>query len=1177
MDFTARIPIYVPWPGETFVKKLLISVAGVLVLLFAVLLIVPSFIDWNARKQEITAAVREATGRNLTILGNIDVTILPNPAIRVADVRFANIKGAAAPDMIRVQEARVSVALGPLFEGRLAAVVGLVKPVVHLEKLRNGDASWNFRTAGSDAPDTTADIGSSGSSIDLKLDRFEIIDGTVTYYDAGEGSVRRLDRLNSTISFDSLSGPFKADGVALIGDMPLTLQLSTGRLRPKAPLPLSAMVTGPDENTVLRLQGSVTAPIGDGSFVGEMRLDSENFATFLQSLKVRAIPAALSRPFAAKTEITASKQGIGLNTMELSLGDVRATGTVTLEYDKKPRLTANLRSTNLNVDTLLAEKGRLGGKAGAGSDRPASDPAGKSERAANGGSAGTGFALPEGLEAAVQLAADVVQYRGGVIRRAAMRARLKDGRISIEETGAILPGNTWVEAKGAVTVAQGIPQIDLRVLGQSDNLREALGWLDVDVTAVPADRLRRFKFSSTVAGTPRDLSATDIDVTLDSSRITGGLVLAFRERPAFGLRLEVDRFSLDGYSPSRRAGIGQRRALTGNSDAATARRAPAPGPGGALSPILQHLKSFDANIEATVQRLVVAKTTAKNFKIDIKIANGAVELRKASVTDYAGLQGVVSGKLAGKPTNPEFSADYSVKLQDRARFVRFLDKPAILRDGRLSGLSVSGTVSGTLDRLKVATKLTGMDGRIDLRGSIRSALLDPTANLAVTIKFPELTNVVQIAARDYTPAAGKLGAVDLSFQAEGTPTYIKLSDISGSTGPVSLRGNADIELSGPRPKLRLSLSTSEVLLDLFFPPERKRRSAAPARHRIIPAAAIAGSGAPAAKSWSRTPLDLSVLHALDADITLAMAALTKGLYRLKNSQMQAQIEAGKLSIDKFAAAFSTGTVSASGSLQAGVNQVELSLRATAKEVDIADLIHALRDYKLRIGPVRLGARMRGPVSASMTLTSRGASERDLVAGLRGVAKIVGQPQTQFTGAAKRASAITGLAGAILGNRRNGLGKAGDLTRATGLLVAAFEGASTLNGDIDIQDGIISTRNLVLVGRGGRALTSGTAHLSNWKLESATDVTLGQDKEPFIIAQMTGPLDDPYVRKISGSLISGGAPAAKTRQQPAKKIAPDPRGSNAPPNRQPQAPGAPAPAKKLNPEELLRQLLQGAGR
>ena len=114
-------------------KKLGIALVAVLVLLVAAVLIAPSFVDWNAHKERITTAVREATGRELTIRGDIDVTILPSPALRVEDVRLSNIQGAGAPDMVRLNEARVSVAFGPLFEGRLATVVTLVEPVINLE------------------------------------------------------------------------------------------------------------------------------------------------------------------------------------------------------------------------------------------------------------------------------------------------------------------------------------------------------------------------------------------------------------------------------------------------------------------------------------------------------------------------------------------------------------------------------------------------------------------------------------------------------------------------------------------------------------------------------------------------------------------------------------------------------------------------------------------------------------------------------------------------------------------------------------------------------------------------------------------------------------------------------------------------------------------------------------
>ena len=79
-------------------KKLLIGLVAVGVLLIAAILIAPSFVDWNAHKQEITAMVREATGRELVIRGNIDVTVLPSPALRVEDVRLSSIEGAVSPE-----------------------------------------------------------------------------------------------------------------------------------------------------------------------------------------------------------------------------------------------------------------------------------------------------------------------------------------------------------------------------------------------------------------------------------------------------------------------------------------------------------------------------------------------------------------------------------------------------------------------------------------------------------------------------------------------------------------------------------------------------------------------------------------------------------------------------------------------------------------------------------------------------------------------------------------------------------------------------------------------------------------------------------------------------------------------------------------------------------------------
>ena len=62
-------------------KKALYVVGGLVVLLIVAALVAPSFVDVNRYKPEITAAVKQATGRDLTIGGDIELTILPSPAV----------------------------------------------------------------------------------------------------------------------------------------------------------------------------------------------------------------------------------------------------------------------------------------------------------------------------------------------------------------------------------------------------------------------------------------------------------------------------------------------------------------------------------------------------------------------------------------------------------------------------------------------------------------------------------------------------------------------------------------------------------------------------------------------------------------------------------------------------------------------------------------------------------------------------------------------------------------------------------------------------------------------------------------------------------------------------------------------------------------------------------------
>jgi len=1160
------------------VKKLVIGIVAVIVILIAAVLVAPSFVDWNARKQQIAELVKDATGRDLTINGDIDVTILPRPALRVEDVRLSNASGANVSEMIRLPEARVSVAFGPLFEGQVAAVVTLVRPIINLEKMAGGRSNWQFETSAATTEGTAAAGQSTGADdrLNVKLDSFRIVDGTVSYLDSKNGSFERIEKLNSDISFDSLKGPFRLEGEAAIRGVPVTVESSTGRLKPEAPLPFLVEIKTPGGNTELRLRGSLSDPTGDPSVKAEMTATVDDPAALLRSTAGGSAPAVMAQKLSVQAGLDASAKTLALNAIEVEFGEARVTGDIKVDLGETQKVSVVLRAGNLNLDAFLAGGSEKAAKAPTGSDTD-TQPADRGKASPQmKTSAAAGFELPSDVEATLDVAADVVQYEGSVIRSLTTKAVLKDGRIDVEDVSAVLPGNSTVGVKGAVVAANGDPQVDLRVTGRSDNLREVLEWLNIDVASVPADRLRRFTMSTDVAGTPQNLTARNIVMKLDSSQISGGLALVLRDKPAFGLRIAVDRLNLDGYLPPKESPINVKPGAP-PTKAEPADETPS------YMKAIEILNRFDANIDASINTIIVSRTPVSGLTLDFTVVNGGLDVRRFKVDDFAGVRADAKGKLNIATGQPSFEAEYQVDVTDTPRLVRFLGNPQELRNRRFGRIAASGKGSGSLESLKLDTKLQAMGGTLTLNGSVAQPLMAPQFNVAATLRAPELVKVVQIADPDYAPAAGKLGPVDLSLQAEGALGYIKLSNISGHAGPVSLRGNADATLDGDRPKLRASLSTSEVLLDLFLPLESTRRSALPDPHRIIKAAAKNITIPNAAQRWSKDRLDVEALRSVDAEISLTMSALTKDPYRLRDPKADVLLEQGKLTLRSFETGFSTGTITMTGEADAQTDTVTAALNVSAKDVDASDVVHALRNYQVRLGPIRFGTTVKGPVAITANMATVGGSEHDLVNALNGKGRITGQLQTTFSGETRGTSAVAGLAGALLGKKVKELRGVTNVVQGTDQLLSAFDGASTLNGDIVIANGVASTENLVLVGRGGRALTSGKVHLPKWTLDSVTDVTLGQNPDPYLVAEMTGALDDPYVKKVSGRILrtrQTPAQQAPAPQQPASQPK-DPLKSLLPgllnPQSAPSDQPTPGEQKKIKPEDALKGLLQGLSR
>ena len=136
--------------------KVLYGILAALALLVAALFLVPPFLDWERLKPGIAERVEAATGRRLWIDGEIAVSLLPAPTLTLANLRLANLPGARAPAMARIESIDLALALGPLFGGEIAVTsLELVAPVVELERLADGRPNWLFAGA-ADAMDAAS-------------------------------------------------------------------------------------------------------------------------------------------------------------------------------------------------------------------------------------------------------------------------------------------------------------------------------------------------------------------------------------------------------------------------------------------------------------------------------------------------------------------------------------------------------------------------------------------------------------------------------------------------------------------------------------------------------------------------------------------------------------------------------------------------------------------------------------------------------------------------------------------------------------------------------------------------------------------------------------------------------------------------------------------------------------
>lgn len=1189
-------------------KKLIWGFTIFFVLVAGTLLVGPSLIDWNSYKGDVAKKVKALTGRDLKILGDVQVSLFPAPAVIANDVSLSNMEGAATPNMITLQRAEVRIAMGPLLAGQIKVeTVRLIKPVIELELLADGRQNWNIEspTASADKPVSTEtsspSSSSSGSSAPaIVLDDFTIIDGALNYRDSALGTIEQVAGLNARIEAASLAGPFQSKGDLTLRNIPLTYEITVGEVIQERTLPLNLKLGVGAGDSSLHIGGTILNLTEVPKFKGSLKGEGKNLGLLIEAITRTPTPPALAQLFSIEGNISASVSGGQIADLSMQLADSRVEGDIAVEMSETPRFSVSLTAGRFDLDKWLNVPNST--KKPAQQAAKAPEPVSLAVPEKGGSTAqapvqvSTGVIIPINLSGSVIVSLEALVYRGEVVSDVLINTELADGAAHLRQFSAQFPGGSDITMSGVLTSPGGKPDFSGNIETTTNDLRKVVEWVGAEIPDVPADRLRKFGFVSDIRLSPEQIKLQNISVQFDSSRLNGAATIALRERLAFGINLTLDQINADAYLPT--TSTTEKPQAAANTETEKPATAGAPTEQKTTQPVasgnpfngLAALADFDANVLLNIKRLVLHGETLQNVAVDTTLYDGGLDIRKMNVGQVVGASLSASGKINDLRDIPSAEGlRIQFKTKDLAPLARLAGQKLPFDIGNLGATSVDLTADGSFLKPKIDASLKTAGADIKAKGVVSLLPVGDMFDVAIQLAHPDLVRLLRTFGVAYQPM-GKIGAVNFTTQASGNPENITLGKLSGNIGSINFGGSGALALAGARPKITADLKTGALALDPFMPVTQKAGleqelwQALKRRPVVWPGPDVTQHQSPiinvaSLQHWPEDPIDFSVLNSFDADLSLKAPIITISKYLFEKIDAVAEIKNGTLNTKKLVGTLFGGQLQGNAQVSAADNNKIVS-NFSISNIQIADALKSVTGT----------ATASGELDANLDFTASGNSVAALISTLNGTGGFSMQ-DVDATGGVK-GSVFAGVYKLLTSLNRLGSSRSGN--------------KADVSGTFQITKGVAKSTDLRLASALGNGSADGTVDLPGWLLDMKGQIELQQSALTQILQAklkkgaspvaftISGPLDAPDVSIDTGALLGGGLPIPGAdalfnkapkgignvlkgllgggSAAPATPSAETPQGVDTPPPAR-STEQQQAPAKKITPEDLLKQLFK----
>jgi AsmA protein len=329
-------------------KRLGIAVAAIVLAGLAALGTVPLLIPSDRVREATKAEIRNVTGLDLVLRGDVAVSLFPTGSISFANVAL----GGDPKPVIEADELTARLRFFPLFAGRIEiADLSLVRPRINVSFDRDGRSNWSAmidtlaRALGPKA-DRPADASS--------FTEIRVNDGTVAISDVARGIDETFRGVELALAWPSISRSFAATGRVVWRDEPIDASITMSNF--------AAALAGDRSGVKVRMTGAPLKFAFEGNWStrptlkieGTVAADAASLRDTFRWAGLKPLSGGGFGRFALKAKTNISSGTIALSAVNVELDGNVAEGVMTFATDGRQTLQGTLAADELNLTPYIS-------------------------------------------------------------------------------------------------------------------------------------------------------------------------------------------------------------------------------------------------------------------------------------------------------------------------------------------------------------------------------------------------------------------------------------------------------------------------------------------------------------------------------------------------------------------------------------------------------------------------------------------------------------------------------------------------------------------------------------------------------------------------------------------------------------------------------------------------------